>query len=146
MKYVTELAVILGFTLLGELIRLAVPLPVPAGIYGLLLLFLSLLLGIVKLGQVAHTGHYLLEVMIVMFIAPGVGIITNWGLLSPVLLPYCVIVLISTVAVMAVTGLVAQRLMKKGRSDGKYAGYFYQDGVFWPGADPGGLSLWSLGP
>lgn len=114
MKYVTELAVILGFTLLGELVRLAVPLPVPAGIYGLLLLFLSLVLGIVKLGQVAHTGHYLLEVMIVMFIAPGVGIIKNWELLSTVLLPYCAIVLISTVAVMAVTGLVAQRLMKRG--------------------------------
>lgn len=115
MKYIAELAVILGFTLLGELVRLAVPLPVPAGIYGLLLLFLSLVLGIVKLGQVAHTGHYLLEVMIVMFIAPGgVGIITNWGLLSTVLLPYCAIVLISTVAVMAVTGLAAQRLMKKG--------------------------------
>ncbi len=114
MKYIAELAVILGFTLLGELVRLAVPLPVPAGIYGLLLLFLSLLLGIVKLGQVSHTGHYLLEVMIVMFIAPGVGIVKNWGLLSTVLLPYCAIVLISTVAVMAVTGLVAQRLMKKG--------------------------------
>lgn len=114
MKYIAELAVILGFTLLGELVRLAVPLPVPAGIYGLLLLFLSLVLGIVKLGQVAYTGHYLLEVMIVMFIAPGVGIIKNWELLSTVLLPYCAIVLISTVAVMAVTGLAAQRLMKKG--------------------------------
>lgn len=114
MKYITELAVILCFTLLGELVRLAVPLPVPAGIYGLLLLFFSLLFGVVKLGQVAHTGHYLLEVMIVMFIAPGVGIIKNWGLLSTVLVPYCVIVVISTVAVMAVTGRVAQGLMKKG--------------------------------
>lgn len=113
MKYIAELAVILCFTLLGELVRLAVPLPVPAGIYGLLLLFLSLVLGIVKLEQVAHTGRYILEVMIVMFIAPGVGIIKNWGLLSTVLLPYCAIVLISTVAVMAVTGLAAQRLVKK---------------------------------
>lgn len=112
-NYIKELVVILGFSLLGEVIKMAVPLPVPAGIYGLLLLFLALVLGVVKLGQVAHTGHYIIEIMIVMFIAPSVGLLKTWSILSEVLVPYCVIVLLTTIAVMVVTGHVAQWLIRR---------------------------------
>ncbi len=113
MKYITELVVILGFSLLGEIVKMAIPLPVPAGIYGLLLLFFALVFGVVKLGQVAHTGHYIIEIMIVMFIAPSVGLIKTWSVLSEVLVPYCVIVLLTTIAVMVVTGHVAQWLIRR---------------------------------
>ena len=49
MKYVSQATIIFGFTLLGELLHALLPLPIPSAIYGLVLLFLALMLGIVKL-------------------------------------------------------------------------------------------------
>ena len=43
MKYVKQFCIILFFTLLGEILRAVIPLPVPAAVYGLILLFLALL-------------------------------------------------------------------------------------------------------
>lgn len=46
MKYVREMAVIFGITLVGEILNLVVPLPIPAGVYGLFLLLALLCTGV----------------------------------------------------------------------------------------------------
>ena len=47
MKYVKEFGIILIVSLVGELLNYFLPLPVPASIYGLALMFLCLMLGII---------------------------------------------------------------------------------------------------
>jgi possible murein hydrolase regulator lrgA len=54
----------------------------------------------------------MLETMSIMFLPAAVGIMTVTKLLMPVLVPYLVIIVLSTIIVMAVTGLVSQRILK----------------------------------
>ena len=114
MKYINQFLVILMFSFIGELLNYLLPLPIPASIYGLVLLFICLLLGIIKLDKVKETSKFLIEIMPVMFIPAGVGLMTSWGILKPILLPTLIITAISTVTVMVATGLVSQCIIVKG--------------------------------
>ena len=112
MKYVKECAVILGITLVGEWLNMLLPLPVPAGIYGILLLFALLKTGILPLASVRETACFLVEIMPVMFIPAAVGIIDSWGIIAPSWLEYLTMTVVSTVIVMAVSGLVTQTVLR----------------------------------
>ncbi|MBE6003576.1 MAG: CidA/LrgA family protein [Lachnospiraceae bacterium] len=112
MKYVKEIVWIIAFTFIGETLNALLPLPVPAGVYGLCLLLLSLCTGLVKLSDVETTGNFLLDTMTMMFIPAAVGIMSVTDILMPVLLPYIVMIVISTIAVMTVTALVASAILK----------------------------------
>ncbi len=114
MKYLSQFLIILGFTFAGEALQRLVPLPIPASVYGLLLLFGALCLGIVKLEQVKETGHFLASILPVLFVAPTVGIIEYWGLISAQLLPIALILVASTVLTFGIAGRIAQYLSGKG--------------------------------
>ena len=105
MKYVSQATIIFGFTLLGELLHTLLPLPIPSAIYGLVLLFLALMLGIVKLHQVDGVSKFLIATMGILFVAPGVSILEVWVV---------VISLVSTAVVFAVSALVTQAMIRKG--------------------------------
>lgn len=117
MKYIKQLLIILLFTALGELLAYLLPLPIPAAIYGLVLLFLALCLGFLKPEAISETAHFLIGAMSILFVAPTVSILSYWGVISPNLVPIIFIVVISTVLVFAVGGLVTRALLKKGGDD-----------------------------
>lgn len=117
MKFLKQFLIILGFSLIGEALRFLLPLPIPASIYGMALLFACLLAGVVKLESVRDAGRFLIEIMPVMFIPAGVGLMASWGVLQPVLVPVSVITVAALVTVMAVTGRVAQRIIRQGRKE-----------------------------
>ena len=113
MKFLKPLSIIFACTFAGELMRYTIPLPVPANIYGILLLFLLLVTKIVPLSSVETTGNFLIDFMPVMFIPAGVGIISGWQSLSHILIPYIAILVISTIIVMCVTANVADVIISK---------------------------------
>ena len=76
MKYVKEIMWIIACTFLGELLNTLLPLPVPAGVYGMILLLIALVTGIVKLPEVEGAGNFLLDTMTMMFIPAAVGIMS----------------------------------------------------------------------
>ena len=117
MKYIKQLLIILAFTLLGEALAYLLPLPIPAAIYGLVLLLVALCTGLLKPHQIDETARFLLQIMSVLFVAPTVGILAHWGLIAPKLVPILVIMVVSTVVVFAVSGLVTKLLLKKGGED-----------------------------
>ncbi len=119
MKYIYQLAVILSVTFAGELLYHFLPLPIPASIYGLLLMLILLCTGLVKLEKIEKTSDFLLEIMPMTFIPGGVGLAAAWADLKPILLPAAVITVVSTVVVMAVTGKVTELVMKIGGKKGK---------------------------
>ena len=117
MKYIKQFLIILLFTLLGEALAYMLPLPIPAAIYGLVLLFLALCTGLLKPEHIGETARFLLQIMSILFVAPTVGILAQWGLIAPNLVPILVITVVSTVVVFAVSGLVTRAFLKKGGKD-----------------------------
>ena len=67
MKYVKEIMWIIAFTFLGELLNTLLPLPVPAGVYGMILLLIALVTGIVKLpGVVSRKKQLAPQIMMAL--------------------------------------------------------------------------------
>lgn len=114
MKYLNQFLIILGFSLLGEALQRIIPLPIPASVYGIVLLFLSLCLGLIRVEWVKDAGAFLTSILPVLFVAPAVGILENWGLIRGILLPMVLLVLASTVLTFGLSGRIAQAIMKKG--------------------------------
>ena len=112
MKYVKEFGIILIVSLVGELLNYFLPLPVPASIYGLVLMLALLMTGALKLDTVEDAGKFMIEIMPVMFIPAGVGLVESWGELKAVLVPVLVITLVSTIVVMIVSGRVTQAVIR----------------------------------
>ena len=113
MKYLSQFLTILGFTFLGEALPRIVPLPIPASVYGLALLFAALCLGLVKVEQVKEVGGFLTSILPLLFVAPTVGIAENWGLIADRLLPIALLLLGSTVLTFGISGSVT-RIFTKG--------------------------------
>ena len=113
MKFLTQFMIILAISFIGEVLKYIVPLPIPASIYGLVILFIALETGIMKLSAVKDTAKFLIEIMPLMFIPAGVGLLESWGVLQPVLLPVAVITVVSTIIVMGVSGVVTQAVIRK---------------------------------
>lgn len=113
MRYLKQFTIILTISLLGEVLHYIIPLPVPASIYGLLLMLAALMTGVVKRDSVRETGAFLVEIMPVMFIPAAVGLLETWGVLRPVWLPVAVITVVSTGLVMGVSGLVTQFVIRR---------------------------------
>ncbi len=116
MRYIKQFLIILGISFLGEGLHHLLPIPVPASIYGLVILFMLLTTGVLKLGQVEETADFLLQIMPVMFIPAAVGIIDSWDVLRPVLLPVVLITVLTTVLVMIVTGRITQWCLHRGKA------------------------------
>lgn len=113
MKYVKQFAVIGLVTLIGEILNYLLPLPVPASIYGMVLLFLCLKFRVIGLSQVEETADWFLSVMPIFFIVPTVGIMDSYLLIKNELLQIVTLSVASTVVVMVVTGWVSQLIMRR---------------------------------
>ena len=112
-KYLKQLTIIMAVSFAGEFLNEVLPLPVPGSVYGLLLMFFLLMTKVVRLEQVEDVGGFLVKLMPVLFIGPSVSLITVMGGLADRLVPILAVCLISTMAVMAVTGLTAQAVLKR---------------------------------
>ena len=113
MKYVKQLGIIFAITLLAELFRFLIPLPIPASVWGLILMLVLLLTKVIKLEQVKETGDFLVQIMPLTLAAPAVGLVVAWPQLQPILLPVIVILVVTTVVVMVVTGKITQLAIGK---------------------------------
>lgn len=108
MKYVWQLTIILGISFLGEVLNSIIPLPVPASIYGLLIMFILLLTKVIKVDTIRETSSFFLVTMPIFFIVAGVGVIDYWDVINPRLLPSVIIMLVITIVVMVATGRLTQ--------------------------------------
>lgn len=112
MKYLKQFLIILAISFAGEILKALIPLPIPASIYGMVLMFIGLLSGIIHLEQVKEAGSFLIEIMPVMFIPAGVGLMNSYGMLRPILVPVSLITVFTIITVMAVTGHVSQFIIR----------------------------------
>ena len=113
MKFLRQFMIILLLSFLGEVLKMFIPLPIPASVYGLVLMLLCLVTGILKTSQVKEAAFFLIEIMPVMFIPAAAGLIDSWKVLQPLLLPILVITVVITIFVMVGTGKIAQMIAQK---------------------------------
>ena len=119
MKYLKQFLLILVISFIGELLKYLLPLPIPASIYGMLLLFSGLLSGVIKLEAVKEAGTFLIEIMPLMFIPAGVGLMTSWGTLKGIIVPVGIITVLNNIKVMVATGHVSQTIIRKSKGNKK---------------------------
>ena len=119
MKYLKQFGIIMVITFIGELLKYILPLPVPASIYGLIILFVALLTGIIKLEQVKETAGFLITIMPIMFVPAGVQLLESWQMLQGIVGQVIVIMIVSTIVVMVISGRVTQSVMWLGRKQKK---------------------------
>jgi holin-like protein len=106
-KYIFQFARITAFCLAGEV--LAAVLPLPASVYGLLLMVAALKTGLLKLEQVRETGLFLTGIFPLLFVPAAAGVMELGSQLINLLLPAVLAIVPVTALVMAVTGMVAQK-------------------------------------
>ena len=120
MRYLKQLTIIMLISLAGELLNFLLPLPVPASIYGMVIMLLCLKLGVFPVDAVKETASFLIEIMPIFFVAPGVSILRTVPVLQKYWWQLLVITVVSTVAVMVITGHVAQAIIRfrRGKKEG----------------------------
>ena len=117
MNYIFQLAIIFGVSFAGELLNAILPLPVPASVYGLVIMFLLLCTKIVKLEQVENVAELLMSIMPLFFIEPTVGIMNSYGLVKGKIIPLFIACFLSFAAVVVVTGSVSQFIIRYKRKE-----------------------------
>lgn len=116
--YLKQSAWIFGFTLLGEALHRLLPLPIPAAVYGLVLLFVALCLKLVKVEQINKVSDFLLTILPILFVSPAVNLLESWSIVAPNVIPIILLVVSSTVLVFAVAGVISQLFCRKEHGDG----------------------------
>lgn len=111
MKYIWQTGIILLISFIGEVLNYFINLPVPAGIYGLVIMYAGLKTGLIRYEYVREAGHFFVEIMPIMFIPAAVGLMVTWNVMKPVFFPVAVITVVSTVLVMAVSGKVSDAVI-----------------------------------
>ena len=119
MKYLKQFVIIIAISFIGEFLKYVLPLPVPASIYGMVLMFAALLTGVLQLDDVKDTAKFLIEIMPLMFIPAGVGLMVSWNTLRPLLIPVAIITVVTIITVMIVSGHTAQFVLKRQEKGGK---------------------------
>lgn len=113
MKYVFQFLIIVLFSFVGELLHYIIPLPIPASIYGIILLFAALQLKWIKVKDIQETSTFLIATMPIMFIPAAVGLIDAWEAVRQSIVQYIIITVVSTFVVMGVSGKVTQYVIRK---------------------------------
>lgn len=113
MKFLKQFSRIMLVSFLGEILHEVLPFPIPASVYGLIIMLLALVTGVIRLEHVREAAAFLIEIMPVMFIPAGVKLMTSWGALQPVFVPVIVITVVSTIIVMGVTGRATQWMIRR---------------------------------
>ena len=115
MKHIKEFGIIIFISFIGEILHTIIPLPIPASIYGLVIMLICLGTKFIKLDDVRDTSVFLIEIMPMMFIPVAVGLMTSWNTIKPNLIPYAVITVVSLVAVIGISGWSAQFVIRRSK-------------------------------
>jgi len=115
LKLFKQFTVIIALSFLGEVLHALIPFPVPASIYGILLLFFLLEKKVLRLDDVNEVSSFLIYIMPVLFVPAAVGLVDAWDELFASLTAYVTIIIGVTLIVMIITGLVTQWFLRRSR-------------------------------
>ncbi len=115
MKYVSQFGIIIAVSFAGEVLHSVIPLPIPASVYGIFLLFGLLESKVIKAEQIRESARFFIEIMPVLFIAPVVSMINQWDVMKTIFIPFFVISIGTTILVMVLSGRLTQSVIRLDR-------------------------------
>jgi holin-like protein len=110
MKFLRQFAIILVICFIGEGLHHFLNIPIPGNVMGMLLLLIALSTGVIKLKAIEEVSEFLLSHLAFFFVPAGVGILACLDVIKGNFFSIITIVLVSTIVVMAVTGITIQVL------------------------------------
>lgn len=113
MVWMRQFAIIAGISCLGEGLRLLIPLPIPASVYGLVLMLMALTTRLIRVDQVKTVSSFLISLMQLLFIPAVAALPKAWSVLAPAWLPVLFITVATTLLVMGVAGRVTQGVIRR---------------------------------
>ncbi len=85
---------------------------IPGSVIGMLLMFLFLISGLIKPDDVRPVAEFLTKNMAILFVPSAIGIMEQWSLIKVHFIAWILIIVISTILVMASTGWTQDLLSK----------------------------------
>ena len=119
LKLFKQFTIIIALSFIGEVLHALIPFPIPASIYGILLLFLLLEQKILQVDDVKEVSDFLIFIMPLLFVPAAVGLIDTWDELRASLTAYVTIIIAVTLIVMIATGLITQWFIRHSRKSVK---------------------------
>ncbi|WP_066383608.1 CidA/LrgA family protein [Neobacillus mesonae] len=113
---IIQVLIIYVFLFLGAAVKEVVPLPIPASMFGLCLLFLALFLKIIKLEWVEKGANWLMAELLLFFIPSAVGIVNYDEIISLQGAEIVMLIGISTMTVVGMTAVIAEIMMRRKES------------------------------
>ena len=113
MKYLNQVMIIFGVSFLGEILYKLLSFPIPASIYGLIIMMIMLETKVIKFEQIKDVGTFMLNIMILTFVPSTVGVMTAVDELKTFIIPILIALFIITIIVMIVTGRTAQFVIER---------------------------------
>ena len=108
LKLFKQFTIIIFLSFLGEILHALIPFPIPASIYGIMILFVLLERKVLRIDDVREVSDFLIFIMPLLFIPPAVGLIDVWNELRASLTAYATIIIAVTLIVMVSTGRITQ--------------------------------------
>ena len=115
MRLLKQFLIIIAFSFAGEGLHAILPLPIPASIYGIVLLFTALEMKWVKVSDIDKTCAFLIEIMPIMFIPAAVGLLKSWDVVKGSIVAYAVVTVVTTIVVMYAAGAVSQAIIRRSK-------------------------------
>lgn len=119
MRYVKQFGIIAIISFIGEMLYILLPFPIPASVYGLVLMLILLLTKVIPLKEVEEVSDWMIHIMPLFFVPPTVALITSFDAVKGQIVPLIAVCFVSTVAVTLVTGWVAQFIIRCGKKEDK---------------------------
>lgn len=116
-RLIVSFAILFVISFIGEILHAYIPLPVPASVYGVILLFMLLAGKVIPLDWVESGADVFIFIMPLLFVPSVVKLVTLKTLIMENLIPLLLIIIISSVVVMAVTGRVSQWMIERKGDD-----------------------------
>jgi len=110
---IAAFTVLLVYQLVGEVIVVALRLPVPGPVIGMALLFVTLIVRGSVSDDLRQTAGGLLRHLSLLFVPAGVGVMAHLGRLEHEWLPISISLVASTLVTIAVTALVMRALLAR---------------------------------
>lgn len=113
MNFLMQFGIIIAVSFVGELLYYFVPLTIPASIWGLIIMLILLMSGILKPEKVENAADFLISIMPPMFIPAVAGLLDSYSLIQSDIISFILINVLTTVVVMGVCGVVAQAILRR---------------------------------
>lgn len=107
-----QLLILMGITVLGEVLSAVCHIPVPGNVLGMLCMLILLGIKWIKEAHVADVGDFLLQNMAFVFVPSVISIIENIGRLEGVFIRVLLLCIGTTLVTLVATGATAQFVIR----------------------------------